>query len=212
MSSSDEDGSLGSRNGRGRSDREGNALSEEADPISETEYEDDGVGAASVAPTGVRTSMRTSQFRGNMQEPGIIKRASKPKSVGHQYHPRKPKTLTQRQGKRMRNHRSYANRSRAVTAAKLAVCAAARTKLDLALENFKCANKGWGDEVAADPTRLNVAFREHALLKRVQVVRAYIGYMMETKWFQRQLKQKIVAKEYDVHPKLVANWTSDFLN
>jgi hypothetical protein len=182
------------------------------------EMESDGeAGDESVAASaraGLRTSKRSTKYSGSMEEVSVHRFAKRPNGAGHKYHPPradKQTAWTQRQRNKKRSRRCYAERSRAVAAAKLAVCDVARKKLDVALENFRRAKKGWGDAVSADPSRLNLVFRENALLKRVQVVRAYIGHMIETRWSQRQLKQKAVAKEYFVSPKLVAMWTSDFL-
>ena len=180
----------------------------------ESDGEADDISATASARAGLRTSKRSTKYSGSMEEVSVNRFAKRPNGAGHKYHPPradKQTAWTQRQRNKKRSRRCYAERSRAVAAAKLAVCDVARKKLDVALENFRRAKKGWGDAVSADPSRLNLVFRENALLKRVQVVRAYIGHMIETRWSQRQLKQKAVAKEYFVSPKLVAMWTSDFL-
>jgi hypothetical protein len=53
--------------------------------------------------------------------------------------------------------------------------------------------------------------KERALLKRVQVTRKYLEFMIVTKNTQRLPKQRLEATFCDTTPKLVALWTRDFM-
>ena len=102
-----------------------------------------------------RLSGRSSMYAGSMQVRGCVEWHERPAAKGHAKYtkPVEPKP-TQRVADRARNYKNYLAQKLQARDLFKVIATAAKAKLDIAFNNFFKAKKGWGDDVAADPTQL----------------------------------------------------------